>query len=149
MKASIKKALTKMRVFNNIYSINTKISLFCYTAILKAQKFIVSFWYKEEHHPSTMLRIGRVPANLGASHYDGIRRSTSKKLHWHEAFLNLYIKKFFLTKEQKFRLIFWIKQDDFTKWSFETSGVYEWYSNIAEKRMSEKVRFFVAIFLLA
>ena len=27
------------------------------------------FCYKEEPHPSTMLRIGRVPGNLGASHY--------------------------------------------------------------------------------
>ena len=61
-----------MKAFNNIYSINTKNFFILLYRDFVSTKISLDFLNKEEPHPSTMLRIGRVPGNLGASHHDGL-----------------------------------------------------------------------------
>ncbi len=80
-----------MKAFNNIYSINTKNFFILLYRDFVSTKISLDFLNKEEPHPPTMLRIGRVPGNLGASHYDGFAFPIKKALTKVKAFNKLYI----------------------------------------------------------
>ena len=64
------------------------------------------------------------------------------------SFVKIYTpNKFFIVSKNWIKQILSEKCDDYTKWSFETSGVYMKYSSIVEKRMSVRAHFNTKFYL--